>query len=68
MKIREGFISSDYSTDRNEVDRDDSNSILEDIGRRINLRVVQLDEHDKSAPPPNEEIDKIMEVSDSEDI
>ena len=28
----------------------------------------QLDEHDKSAPPPNEEIDKIMEVSDSEYI
>ena len=53
LKILEDFISSDYSTDRNEVD--DSKAILEDIGRQADLTVVQLDERDEGAPPPSAE-------------
>ena len=64
MKILQDFISSDYSTDRNEVD--DSKLIIEDIERKADLRVYPLDERDEGAPP-SEEID-IMEFSDSKDI
>lgn len=51
LKIREGFISSDYSIDRNEGGNevDDSNKII-DIGRQTDLKAFQLDENYEMRP------------------